>query len=96
MHYYMTEGQIPVSAKIQRGMIPHSLFKEIDDVQHKERAVMPHLCHGDDRNCTFNEVEGALTEEQALAEADRCLRCGTVCYDQDMEAQQPIAERAAQ
>ncbi|MDK2955710.1 MAG: formate dehydrogenase beta subunit [Desulfovibrionales bacterium] len=96
MHYYLTEGQIPVSKNAQKGMNPLSLFKEIDNVQHKDRAVMPHLCHGDERTCTFNEVEGALTEEQALAEADRCLRCGTVCYDQDMEAQLPLQEHAAQ
>jgi hypothetical protein len=25
-------------------------------------------------------VEGALSEEQARAESERCLRCGLLCY----------------
>jgi NADPH-dependent glutamate synthase beta subunit-like oxidoreductase len=50
---------------------------------------MPHLCHDDERNCTFSEVEGALTEGEALTEADRCLRCGLVCYDRDLAEDRP-------
>jgi NADPH-dependent glutamate synthase beta subunit-like oxidoreductase len=91
IHYHMTRGAVPVPATTQRSMIPYTLFKEIDAVERKERAVMPHLCHGDERTCTFSEVEGALTEPQALAEADRCLRCGLVCYDRDTEAARPTA-----
>ncbi len=89
MHYYMTRGEIPVPETTQKDMIPYSLFKEIDSVERKERAVMPHLCHDDERNCTFSEVEGALTEGEALTEADRCLRCGLVCYDRDMAEDRP-------
>ncbi|WP_419785251.1 FAD-dependent oxidoreductase [Pseudodesulfovibrio sp.] len=83
MHYAMTQDNIPISPTTQKDMIGYSLFREIDIEERKERAVMPHLCHGDDRNCTFSEVEGALSEEQALSEADRCLRCGLVCYDRE-------------
>ncbi|WFS63132.1 FAD-dependent oxidoreductase [Pseudodesulfovibrio thermohalotolerans] len=83
IHYYISQGDIPVPETTQKGMIPYTLFKEIDHVERAKRAVLPHLCHGDDRNCTFNEVEGPLNEEQAQAEADRCLRCGLVCYDRD-------------
>lgn len=87
IHYYMTQDTIPVPNTTQKEMIPYTLFKEIDYVERQERAVLPHLCHGDDRNCTFNEVEGSLSEADAQAEADRCLRCGLVCYDQDATAQ---------
>jgi NADPH-dependent glutamate synthase beta subunit-like oxidoreductase len=83
IHYHLTQGAVPIPETTQKGMIPYTLFKEIDSVERKKRAVLPHLCHGDERNCTFNEVEGPLNEEQALAEADRCLRCGLVCYDRD-------------
>lgn len=83
IHYYLTQGDIPVPATTQKGMIPYTLFQEIDPVERKKRAVLPHLCHGIERNCTFNEVEGSLSEAEAKAEADRCLRCGLVCYDRD-------------
>lgn len=86
MHYFMTQGEVPVPETTQKAMIPYTLFKEIDSVERKDRAVMPHLCHGDDRNCTFSEVEGALNEEEALKEADRCLRCGLICFDRDEAA----------
>jgi len=87
IHYYMIQDDIPVPESTQKEMIPYTLFKEIDHVERKERAVLPHLCHGDERNCTFNEVEGSLSETDAQAEADRCLRCGLVCYDQDAQPQ---------
>jgi len=88
IHFYLTQGSIPIPETTQKEMIPYTLFKEIDVAERKERAVLPHLCHGDDRTCSFDEVEGALAEGQALAEADRCLRCGLICYDRDsaMEA----------
>ncbi|MEF2231854.1 MAG: FAD-dependent oxidoreductase [Pseudodesulfovibrio sp.] len=92
IHYYLTQGNIPVSRTTQKEMIPYTLFKEIDMVERKQRAVLPHLCHGDERNCTFNEVEGSLGEAEAHAEASRCLRCGLVCYDRDPEARTAATE----
>ncbi|WP_243547186.1 FAD-dependent oxidoreductase [Pseudodesulfovibrio tunisiensis] len=95
MHYYMTQGDIPVPETTQKDMIPYTLFREIDHVERKKRAVMPHLCHGDDRNCTFSEVEGAISEAEARAEADRCLRCGLICYDKDVAEDAPTATENA-
>ena len=88
IHYYITQGEIPIPDATQRDMIPHTLFKEINNVERKDRAVLSHLCHGDERNCTFNEVEGPLSEAEARAEADRCLRCGLVCYDETIDQQE--------
>jgi NADPH-dependent glutamate synthase beta subunit-like oxidoreductase len=34
----------------------------------------------DERRLGFKEVELGLTEEMAQAEAERCLRCGLLCY----------------
>ena len=34
----------------------------------------------DQRNGSFDEVEQGLGEEQAKEEAERCLRCGLLCY----------------
>jgi NADPH-dependent glutamate synthase beta subunit-like oxidoreductase len=81
IHYYITQGSIPVPEKLQRNLISYTLFKTVEGVELKNRAVMPHLCHGDDRTCSFNEVEGALDETEALNEAGRCLKCGLICYD---------------
>nr|WP_287410278.1 FAD-dependent oxidoreductase [Pseudodesulfovibrio sp.] len=83
MHYFMQQGDIPIPETMQTEMIPYTLFKEIDQVERQNRAIMPHLCHGDDRNCSFNEVEGALSQEEALAESNRCLQCGLICYDKN-------------
>ncbi len=49
------------------------------------RQIMPELS-GEARTASFEEVELGLTEEQALAEASRCLACGScakcrVCVD---------------
>lgn len=81
IHYYITQGSIPLPDKVQRELLPYTLFKTVNGVELSKRAVMPHLCHGDDRTCSFSEVEGALNEKEALMEADRCLRCGLICYD---------------
>lgn len=86
IHYHLQQdGDIPIPDTLQRDLIPYTMFKEVTGVRQSERAQMPHLCHGDERNCTFSEVEGALSETEALAEADRCLHCGLTCYDRDME-----------
>jgi heterodisulfide reductase subunit A len=49
------------------------------DVELAERAEMPHLPLAE-RRTTFHEVELGLTEEQAIAEAQRCLSCA-VCSE---------------
>lgn len=85
IHYLLTEGSIPVPEKTQRELIPWTLFKEVPGVEVKERARMPHLCEGDERTCTFAEVEGAISEEQARKESARCLQCGLLCYNRDFD-----------
>jgi heterodisulfide reductase subunit A len=49
------------------------------DVELAERAEMAHLPLAE-RRTTFHEVELGLTEEQAIAEAQRCLSCA-VCSE---------------
>lgn len=81
IHQYLTKGEIDVPDNLQREMIPYTLFKTLDPIPPVPRAKMPELCEGDVRTCTFAEVEGALTEEEAHTEAMRCLRCGLTCYN---------------
>jgi len=49
-----------------------------DDCQPQPRAVLPHLEAGV-RAGNFDEAALGLSEEQALAEAARCLNCGACC-----------------
>jgi formate dehydrogenase major subunit len=47
---------------------------EIDDFKIKKRQVMPKLSLSARQN-NFNEVELGFTENMAVKEAQRCLRC---------------------
>ncbi len=48
--------------------------KELDELLSAKRPAMPHL-FPEKRKSNFREVEQGLTEEQAIKEAKRCLRC---------------------
>ena len=50
------------------------MLPAIKDVEKKERAMTVKLPAAE-RNHNFAEVEAGLTEEQALAECERCLNC---------------------
>jgi heterodisulfide reductase subunit A-like polyferredoxin len=54
--------------------VPDELLPETDDVDEKARAKVSELSVAQ-RVCNFAEVESGFTEEQALAEAERCLNC---------------------
>ncbi len=61
-------------------MILTSIVQNIDhleNVKPSARQIMP-LCT-DISKC--NELEIGFTEELAKTEADRCLKCGLVCYN---------------
>ena len=47
-----------------------------------QRAKMPELSV-EERAGNFKEVELGLAEEAAVAEAQRCLQCGLICYRRD-------------
>ncbi len=49
-----------------------------EDEDTVERAVMPEL-NADERVKNFDEVETGLTEEQAKADAAKCISCGVCC-----------------
>ena len=92
IHQYLAAGAVDVPKKLVRDLIPYTLFKTVDGVEHKERSDLPIHCSIEDRTCTFNEVEAALNEDQALLEASRCLRCGLTCYDRDFPCVSEPAE----
>jgi heterodisulfide reductase subunit A-like polyferredoxin len=54
--------------------VPDELLPETDDVEEKARAQVSELPVAQQVG-SFQEVEAGFTEEQALAEAERCLNC---------------------
>ncbi|MEW5734498.1 MAG: RnfABCDGE type electron transport complex subunit B [Thermodesulfobacteriota bacterium] len=60
---------------------PHMYIQDVDaihGVAPAPREVMPTASEGQER--PFPELELGYTKEMALAEANRCLRCGLICY----------------
>jgi NADPH-dependent glutamate synthase beta subunit-like oxidoreductase len=63
--------------------IPETVFKSVDGVETKKRAVMPELPVAD-RIHSFVEVDLVLSEGDAHQEAQRCLSCCRLCYNPDI------------
>ena len=68
---------------------PHRLQQShlvpVHDVAAREMVTQPELEVGD-RITNFKEVDLVVTQEEMKIEADRCLRCGTLCYFTDEKA----------
>jgi heterodisulfide reductase subunit A len=73
-----------VPAEIRRGedFRPHPYSPTYTQMEKQDRAEMPKLT-ATSRARTWDEVELGFTEEQAMAEAQRCLHCGVCvnCYE---------------
>jgi heterodisulfide reductase subunit A-like polyferredoxin len=54
--------------------LPDEMLPPVKDVEKKARALPVNIAV-EKRSGNFNEVECGLTEEQALAECERCLNC---------------------
>lgn len=79
----------PVENSLQGKNIPVSIFKKVDGITPIKRAKMPEIPVSQ-RLDSMIEVDLVLPEDQALAEADRCLNCCRICYNPDTEF--PIAK----
>jgi hypothetical protein len=55
----------------------------VDGVKKKQRAKMPEL-PVPERIKSFIEVDQVLNENDAIAEAERCLNCCRLCYFKDV------------
>jgi len=92
IHQYLTTGHIEVPDNLQRTMIPYTIFKDVERVAPIERTQMPHLHHGEERTCTFVEVEGAISDDEFKKETCRCMRCGLTCYNRTEPLQEEVSE----
>ncbi len=86
MNFLSNDGQIEIKVKAEPTKEMPLLEEcswlteeEIEKIEPKPRQVMPSLA-AEERRGSFSEVELGFTEEQAIAEAKRCLECG-VCSE---------------
>jgi len=81
IHRLVTTGRLPRDNGIQRKINPKSILKEVTLGRPMPRVTVREAPVAL-RRCSFSEeVVADLTENQALAEARRCLQCGSYCYD---------------
>lgn len=62
--------------------LPESALVPIDKVLKSKKVPQPELPVAE-RIKTFDEVDLVITPDELKREADRCMRCGTLCYFDD-------------
>jgi len=81
IHYYVTEGRIPVPENLQRKVIPESILRHVEVPEYIPRVRIQEVPMEVRRHSFTEEVKGSITDVQALFEANSCLRCGSICQD---------------
>ncbi len=85
IHQYLMGEEVKAPEKsLFKRHIEESLFTEVPGVVKKKRSTMTELSP-EERIKNFEEVDQTLTEEEALAEANRCLSCCRLCYTPDLD-----------
>jgi len=78
------DARLRVDSRRMTGHIPGTIFESVEGVQKKGRIGQPELEPGSyERQHTVAEVDLTVTEEDALKEANRCMRCCLTCYNSD-------------
>ncbi len=83
IHQYITGQEVVTEPnELAKKLIPESMFDHVMGIERKARSAMVEL-PVEERIQSFVEVDQVLTEEAALAESERCLFCGKICYNAD-------------
>ena len=90
IHLYLNGQPVTVPPSELRKPKKDTLDVEVYGVEKAPRLKPPHLDPAE-RVKTFEEVAINITEDVAIKEADRCLRCGFFCYDRILEAISKVA-----
>ena len=79
IHLYLSgeKVSVPENAITRKSVLPD--VEEVKEVKESERVHMPELSV-DERKLSFKEVDLGLDEKMTKGEAERCLKCGLVCY----------------
>jgi formate dehydrogenase (NADP+) beta subunit len=81
----------PAGTFIKPTKLAESYEVEVEGVGKIPRVPQPEL-PAKERIKSFDEVDLSLTPELMKAEADRCLRCGTLCYWKDLDRKEAKAK----
>ncbi len=84
VHLFLSEEEITIPKNIQRERLTVSILAGLNGVEPSERVEFGELDPAE-RILSYAEVDQTITKEQLLHEAQRCLRCGTLCYSSDAE-----------
>jgi NADPH-dependent glutamate synthase beta subunit-like oxidoreductase len=78
------ETRLRVDSRRMTGHIAGTIFDGVEGVQEKGRIGQPELEPGSyERQHTYAEVDLTVTEQEAVQEASRCMRCCLTCYNSD-------------
>lgn len=81
IHHLLTLGRVEVPENLHRRLNTKSIIKDVRVETHGPRVTVPELPIDVRIRSLSLDIVGSITEQQALEEANRCLRCGTTCYD---------------
>jgi NADPH-dependent glutamate synthase beta subunit-like oxidoreductase len=74
--------RFPEGTMYKPARLPESGEVAVEGIHKKPRVAQPEL-DAKERIKSFDEVDLVVTPELMKVEADRCLRCGTLCYNQE-------------
>jgi len=77
---FLTGRGIEAPANMVKKQMDILTVRQLDPVEKIPRIPMPQLGNVERIADPNAEIELGYTEEQAVAEAKRCLRCGLICY----------------
>lgn len=86
IHRWLTNQPVEAPRTMIRKYTPLLNIEELEPVPSLPRQKMPELSREEQIAHPSAEIELGYSEEQAIAEAQRCLRCGLICYRHSEES----------
>ena len=81
IHHLLTGGIIQLPENMQQKVIPNSMLKDVRITDSLTRISIAEIPVATRRQTFVEEVINTIDHAQAQTEAQRCLQCGTYCYD---------------
>jgi NADPH-dependent glutamate synthase beta subunit-like oxidoreductase len=90
IHKFLTGEPVEAPENMIRRNTRVISVDDLEPVSSAPREKMPEISREDQLEHPDAEVELGLTEDQALQEAKRCLRCGLICYRRVEQEEQEL------
>ena len=81
IHLFLTRGEIPYPRNIQKRINPQSILKDVRVSNYLPKVAVKEQDIEVRKTSFVEEVLGTISSDQAIREAGRCLRCGTLCNE---------------